>query len=179
MELLSPVRRSRLAAASLTAGSAGITAGLPPAGYDVLRRSRPLGRGHGCFRAVTDALFARRVHEGIGLRVAASERALAEGVDVDLLVGAGRARLRVPCRVVRVWDGEARSGFAYGTLPGHPETGEESFEVVVEPDGAVRGVVTAYSRPAWLLASAGGPVTRWAQRQMADRYLAAMADAAG
>jgi uncharacterized protein (UPF0548 family) len=33
--------------------------------------------------------------------------------------------IRVPCRVVYVLDEPERRGFAYGTLPGHPESGEE------------------------------------------------------
>jgi uncharacterized protein (UPF0548 family) len=179
VETLSPGRRARLAAAPLTFAAPGATDRLPPAGYDVLRRSRVLGRGRACFAAVASALSGWEVHEGAGLGVAASEAEAREGADVDLLVGIGRARLRVPCRVVKVWDGDARKGFAYATLPGHPEAGEEAFEVVLAADGTVRGVVTAYSRPAWLLARAGGPVSRLAQRCVADRYLAAMADAAG
>ena len=55
------------------------------------------------------------------------------------------------CRIVAVVDKSDRYGFAYGTLPGHPECGEEAFLVTREPDGTVRLTVTAFSRPAsWL-----------------------------
>ena len=36
---------------------------------------------------------------------------------------------RIPARVVYVVDEPARRGFAYGTLHGHPESGEEAFLV--------------------------------------------------
>jgi uncharacterized protein (UPF0548 family) len=35
----------------------------------------------------------------------------------------------VPCRVVYVVDEPRRAGFAYGTLPGHPEIGGERVGV--------------------------------------------------
>ena len=41
---------------------------------------------------------------------------------------------RRPCRVVYVVDEPDRRGFAYGTLPGHPESGEELFLVRYDPD---------------------------------------------
>jgi uncharacterized protein (UPF0548 family) len=66
-----------------------------------------------------------------------------------------------------------RRGFVYGTLPGHPESGEESFVLVRQSDGAVIFTVEATSRPASLLARLGGPVTRWVQAVATDRYLKA------
>ena len=54
-----------------------------------------------------------------------------------------------------------RQGFAYGTLPGHPECGEEAFIVEQHDDGAVTFAITAFSRPATLqakpLACRAGP----------------------
>ncbi len=91
-----------------------------------------------------------------------------------MTLGIGRAGLRIPCRVVAVIDEPDRQGFSYGTLPGHPECGEELFVVERQPDGTLEFVVTAFSRPASLLARAGGPATRWAQRAMTDRYLRAL-----
>ncbi|KAA5539184.1 DUF1990 domain-containing protein [Roseiconus nitratireducens] len=42
-------------------------------------------------------------------------------------------------------DGE-RFGFSFGTLPGHPEQGEERFEICLMPDGRVRYRVAAFFR---------------------------------
>jgi uncharacterized protein (UPF0548 family) len=40
-----------------------------------------------------------------------------------------------------------RYGFAYGTLPAHPEEGEELFLVTRGGDDTVRFEITAFSRP--------------------------------
>jgi uncharacterized protein (UPF0548 family) len=66
--------------------------------------------------------------------------------------------VKAPARVVYVVDEPTRRGFAYGTLPGHPEDGEEAFIVEQSPDGAVWLVLRAFSRPAtwywWLVSPA-------------------------
>jgi uncharacterized protein (UPF0548 family) len=92
---------------------------------------------------------------------------------VALVFGASRCGLVLPCRVVYVVEEPRRRGFAYGTLPGHPEQGEESFIVVQEDDGSVVFRITAFSRPASALSRLGGPLTRWVQDWMTERYLAA------
>lgn len=56
--------------------------------------------------------------------------------------------MAAPCEVVWVADGPTRRGFAYGSLPGHPECGEEAFLVELTADQQVWFSVTAFSRPA-------------------------------
>ncbi len=81
-----------------------------------------------------------------------------------------------PCRVVYVVDEPLRQGFAYGTLLGHPECGEESFVIEMDPDtGAVTARIIAFSRPVHWLVRLGGPLGRAAQSAMARRYLRALA----
>jgi uncharacterized protein (UPF0548 family) len=72
-----------------------------------------------------------------------------------------------------------RFGFAYGTLPGHAEKGEERF--VVERDresGSVHYDVLAFSRPNHPLAWLGYPFARALQRRFARDSKEAMARAA-
>jgi len=76
-------------------------------------------------------------------------------------------------RVVYLVDELDRSGFAYGTLPGHPEKGEESF-VVIRRDNRVTFEITAFSRPHHALARLGGPITRLVQLRATRRYIAAL-----
>jgi uncharacterized protein (UPF0548 family) len=76
--------------------------------------------------------------------------------------------------VVRVVRAEGRRGFAYGTLPGHPVTGEESFTLTLEPDGAVWLTIEARSRPGHVLVRLGGPLARAVQRFYLYRYAAAI-----
>ena len=59
-----------------------------------------------------------------------------------------------------------------GTLPGHPESGEERFAVRRDPDSsAVYAEVSAFSRPATWWSKAGGPFVLVAQRIIAKRYV--------
>ncbi|MEU9102122.1 DUF1990 domain-containing protein [Streptomyces sp. NPDC048361] len=87
-------------------------------------------------------------------------------------------RLVIPCHVVWTVRSAERIGFAYGTLPGHPECGEESFVVGREADGLVWFEVAAFSRPARWYARLGGPFTRLLQDLAIRRYLRAVAAAA-
>jgi len=65
-------------------------------------------------------------------------------------------------------------GFGYGTLPGHPESGEEAFVVSRDGSGVVTLTVSAYSRPGLLVTRLAGPVGRWGQRVMIGRYARAV-----
>lgn len=73
-------------------------------------------------------------------------------------------------------DEPAARGFAYGTLTGHPESGEESFVVRLDED-VVRLDIVAFSRPARWYSRLGSPVVRVIQDRITDRYLAVLRDA--
>lgn len=76
----------------------------------------------------------------------------------------------VPCRVVSVVDEPTRKGFAYGTLPGHPERGEESFVVEYGDDDSVWLTIRAFSRPASWIFWVGYPFVRLMQEIFTSRY---------
>ncbi|GAA2747045.1 hypothetical protein GCM10009868_34900 [Terrabacter aerolatus] len=161
-----------LRAAELTYPQGVLEPGLAPPGYRRLDVSTRLRRRD--LDAAARDLFGWRVHEGAGLRAQASDAADVLDAVVLLRLGVGRWSLRIPCRVVEVIDEPNRRGFVYGTLPGHPESGEERFVLDRAADGALRFTVTAVSRPASFLARLGGPVSRLVQKRMARRYLAAL-----
>ncbi|MFI5491379.1 DUF1990 family protein [Actinoplanes sp. NPDC051859] len=146
---------------------------LPP-GYDHAHRDVPIGAGRGAFDAAVDGLFSWRMHRGAGLRIDDATPPADTGTEVLLRFGLGPIRLRVPCRVVYTVAEANRRGFAYGTLPGHPERGEELFLLELTDPGEVRCRIRAFSRPATLLARAGGPVSRLTQRYLTDRYIRAL-----
>ena len=79
------------------------------------------------------------------------------------------------CRIVNVIDEERDFGFCYGTLPHHPEEGEEMFAVRDNRDGTVTFRVVAFSKPAGLLTTLIGPLGRLIQRVMTSRYLVGFA----
>jgi uncharacterized protein (UPF0548 family) len=154
----------------LTYPEHGATAGTLPEGYHHLERQVRLGSGREVFERAAAALMSWRVHRAAGLKVSADGDAR-PGLHVVSRLGPG---ITAPCRVVYVIDEPGRRGFAYGTLPGHPESGEESFLVTVGEDGEVLFTVRAFTRPGTLLARAIGPVGRVAQRLVAERYVRSM-----
>jgi uncharacterized protein (UPF0548 family) len=99
-----------------------------------------------------------------------------EGLTVLLTFRVGPLVVLAPCRVVSVIDEADAYGFTYGTLPGHPERGEESFTIRRDASGTVRFEIVAVSQPADLLARLGRPVARLVQRRVGRKYLTALAD---
>jgi uncharacterized protein (UPF0548 family) len=163
---------ARLRAAPFTYEPIGKTACGQPDRYAWLDRSATLQRRD--FEAAATDLFTWRLHERAGLRVQASESPLRSDTVVLMRLGIGPASIRMPCRVVYVVNDPQLRGFAYGTLPGHPEAGEERFTLEQHGDGTVRVTITAFSRPASRLARLGGPLTRRVQQMMTLRYLHAL-----
>ena len=146
--------------------------GRRPPGAHALSRSRVLaGRD---LDALADRLLGWAAQRGAGLAVRAEPGPIAEGSVVLLRLGLGPLGLAAPCRVVGVVEEPDRRGFAYGTLEGHPESGEELFVLDRDAAGAITFTVTAFSRPASVLTRAAGPAGRLAQRVMAQRYLSAL-----
>lgn len=77
------------------------------------------------------------------------------------------------CRIVKVVDEPDRFGFVYGTLPHHPECGEEAFLVSRNPanPNSVTFSITAFSRGSKLPMKLSGPIGRFIQRRAAETYL--------
>ncbi|AKN17443.1 hypothetical protein MHAE_04605 [Mycobacterium haemophilum DSM 44634] len=161
-----------LEALPLTYQEVGATAAdqLPPA-YDHLYVQTQIGAGEQRFEHAADAVMHWGMQRGAGLRVQASSEVAAVGTVVLVRLGF----LTAPCRVVYVVDEPELRGFAYGTLPGHPECGEERFAIRRDPTtSAVFAEVSAFSRPATWWSKAGGPLVLVAQRVIAKRYVHAV-----
>ncbi|MCS5720304.1 DUF1990 domain-containing protein [Herbiconiux sp. CPCC 205763] len=101
------------------------------------------------------------------------------GTTAELTVRAFGLRFRAPIRVVYLVNEPGRIGFAYGTLPGHPESGEESFVVEHLSDDSVWIVVRAFSRPSTWFYRLGLPVLRIVQARATRRYLRALMPSKG
>lgn len=140
-----------------------------PGGYRHLRVRTRLGEGERCFTAASRAVLEWRMHRAMGVTVDADAERAAPGVRVVVGLGVGRLRVYGPCRVVWAADEADRAGFGYGTLPGHPESGEEAFEVSAEADGSVWLTVSAFSRPAVWWTRIGGGLVPVFQRAYARR----------
>ena len=90
-----------------------------------------------------------------------------------MTLGTPVVALAAPCRIVGLIDEPTRWGFAYGTLPGHPEQGEEAF-VVSMSDESVRFDIMAFSRPGDSVVRLSGPIGRGVQRAGTKAYLRAL-----
>lgn len=165
------VRSSDLAGLPFTYAEVGATAGPPPPGYHYLHDSAVIGHGRARFAEAAEKVMRWGMQRGAGLHVDATTEVAAVGSEV--VVGLGP--VRAPCRVVYVVDEPDRRGFAYGTLPGHAESGEELFAVRFDPsDDSVHAEVSAFSRPGTWWSRLAGPVTSVLQRVVSKRYLRAL-----
>lgn len=167
---LSPAAEAGLRDADLTYRETGHTLGPLPTGYRTIHRSREISANS--YETVAEDLMRWRIHERAGLQVRASGDVTADAV-VVLRFGLGPAGVQAPCRVVYTIDEAQRCGFAYGTLPGHPESGEEAFIIERSPAGVVTFTIRAFSRPASALTRFAGPAGHLVQALITNRYLRA------
>ncbi|MFY1694916.1 MULTISPECIES: DUF1990 family protein [unclassified Solwaraspora] len=137
-----------------------------PAGYRHLRYRTALRPG--TFDRAGRAVLTWRMHRAAGARVAASAPRAEPGVQVTVSLGVGPLRMTAPCAVVWATDTADRVGFAYGTLDGHPASGEEAFLVERAGDRVWFSVV-AFSRPVAPAMRLAGPVAVAAQHLYAWR----------
>ncbi len=156
--------------ATLTYPDRGATARQPlPAGYHHLRHRTRVGHGQAAFEAAGTAVTTFLAHRASGMTVRSEAAAARPGARVDVGIGLGPLRVTAPCRVIWTAYEPTRVGFAYGTLDGHPECGEESFLVERDPGGGVWFTVTAFSRPARWYTRLAGPVVPFLQLRCARR----------
>ncbi|MEO8906586.1 MAG: DUF1990 domain-containing protein, partial [Microbacteriaceae bacterium] len=85
---------------------------------------------------------------------------IANGMTAVLKIPVGPFHIAAPLRVVYVVDDANRAGFAYGTLRGHPESGEEAFIVEHRDDDSVWLVIRAFSRPSNFFYRVAAPILR-------------------
>ena len=129
----------------------GTRAARMPAGYEHAETSVPLGRGEAIWQAARAALQtwsvfpigdwceARFAEKLTAADPADARPPLAPGAQVAVAFRLLGLWWLAPDRVVYVVDEPDRFGFAYGTLPGHVEQGEERFLVERDPaTGEVR-----------------------------------------
>lgn len=179
MRLAARITRERLAARlpdfeqlALTYPEHGASTGELPPGYHHVDKATEAGTGEGAFIRLTDGLLRWRLQAGAGFLTAATAPGAREGVTV-VLATRGLAGLVVPCRVTRLVEEPRRRGFAYGTLPGHPVSGEECFTAEWLPDDSVVLRVRSFSRPADAAGRLAPAAVHAAQAAIDRRYAGA------
>lgn len=133
-------------------------AGPLPDGYRHLRHRMRVGRGGAAFDCAAAAVLEWRMHAGMHVRPQADCSRAEPGATVTIFLGFGRWSLSAPCEIVWVVDEPRRKGFAYGTLQGHPERGEESFVVERDERDVVWLTITGFSRAGKWYTKVAGPL---------------------
>jgi uncharacterized protein (UPF0548 family) len=149
-------------------------AGKKPEGFHQDHYEAVIGQGVDVFERAVEGLKTWKAHRLPGMRVFPGDQVIRTGATVVVTLGTPIASVAAPCRVVGIIDGQTRWGFAYGTLPGHPEQGEESFAVSMSPDDTVHFEIEAFSRPSDPLVRLSGPIGRGIQRGGTASYLRAL-----
>jgi uncharacterized protein (UPF0548 family) len=158
----------------------GATRGTPPAGWRINHMRLQVGTGQAKFDAVVNALFSWKLLAIDGLEVFPSTPILQPRTDVAILSRHFGIWSLDFCRVIYVLrdeperDGKVlRTGFGYGTLPGHAVRGEEIFSVEWHP--ATQEVwydIYSFSLPATPLVRLIAPIARATQLRFARASLA-------
>ncbi len=165
-------------AASLTYDHVGSTlASTQVTGRTIRTEHLELGASSEAFDAAVTGLRAWVCHRGLGATVHPADAPLAVGTSLLVVLHVGPVSIVVPDRIVAVIDEPRRFGFAYGTLEGHQERGEESYVVEHLGDDRVVATIGLDARTATPAARLAAPAVGWFQRLAVRRYLSAWRDA--
>ena len=137
----------------------------PIPGFDNDFNFIELGQGEPVWEAAKEAIRQWKMFPGGWACIWPDTTPIREGEVVAMLAKVMGLWWLSSCRIVYVIDHQDKFGFAYGTLPGHAECGEELFLVEKTPEGTVRYVLKAFSKPRVWIARLGYPIARAQQRK--------------
>lgn len=143
-------------------------------GYNNDYNVQPLGQGDAVWEAAKEAIRQWRMFPGGWAYVTPRPLPIRSGEVVAMAACVMGIWWLNSCRIVYVIDTPERFGFAYGTLPGHAERGEELFMVEKTADGQVQYVLKAFSTPRHWMARLGYPLARAYQKKFVQNSKAAM-----
>ncbi len=149
-----------------------------PSGYPVNHHRIQLGSGAEIYERAADAIRNWAMYQTGWTRLHPPKVPIAVGAVVCVAVNHGFCWSLNPCRIIYILEetGAAeRYGFAFGTLPGHSEKGEERF--VVEwrrEDDSVWFELLSFARPHHILAKIGFPFVGFFQRKFGEDAKRAM-----
>jgi uncharacterized protein (UPF0548 family) len=157
----------------LTYEGVGLTLGEMPSDYHHLKAERVVGSGNALMERGREAIRTWTAQAQMKLVLHPQVPDFAEGSVLVFALPLSPTPFWATgaCRIVKIVDEPQHFGFVYGTLPHHPESGEESFLVHHHDDDRVSFTVTAFSRANALPMRAAGPVGRIIQARAAEVYL--------
>lgn len=150
-----------------------------PSGYPINHRRVQLGSGAETFARARKAIENWAMYQLDWTRLYPNNAPIAAGSAVCVVVNHGFCRSLNPCRVIYVLEEDGgeiqRYGFAFGTLPGHSEEGEERFTVELNrADDSVSFELLSFARPHHILARLGFPFVTLFQHKFAADSASAM-----
>ena len=161
----------------LSYGPVGIVR-TPPAGQHLDELAVAVGHGQADFERARAALLAWKQFDIGWVETFPRHAPVAVGTIVAVLIRHLGFWSLNGCRVlysVGCLNDAARFGFAYGTLTNHAESGEELFEVFIDPQtDEVIYRIRAISWPQAALARVGQPIVRVLQERFRAQSAAAM-----
>jgi uncharacterized protein (UPF0548 family) len=151
----------------------------PPEGWWINHMRLKVGTRRADFDALVEALFSWELLAIDGLQVFSSTQTLQVGTDVAIVSRHFGIWSVDFCRVIYVLNDDPeqdgtvlRTGFGYGTLPGHAVRGEEIFSMEWHPASQeVWYDIYSFSQPANPLVKVISPIARATQRRFARASL--------
>jgi uncharacterized protein (UPF0548 family) len=157
-----------------TYAAVGATRAHAPHGFKLDTQHVQIGCGRGDFERGKSAVRRWEMFNMPWIRLHWPSAPIEPGATVGVLARAARLWSLNAARIVYVVDEPERFGFAYGTLPGHVECGEELFLVELSESGSVDYRITAFSRPNHFAAKLAYPWVRHLQKRFARGSVEAM-----
>lgn len=146
----------------------------PVAGYNNDLNTIELGWGEGVWLAAKEAVRQWKMFPGGWAYIVPCTPPIQQHETVGMVAQVVGLWWLNSCRIVYVIDDEHQFGFAYGTLPGHVECGEELFIVERDEGGRVRYRLRAFSRPRFWMARLAYPIARAYQRKFVRESMQSM-----
>lgn len=142
-----------------------------PPGYPINHHRIQLGTGANVFARAKNAIQNWTMYKLAWTRLYPINAPVAVGGVVCVVVNHGFCWSINPCRIIYIIEESGESekfGFAFGTLPGHSEEGEERFTIEWQhTDDSVWFELLAFARPHHILAKIGFPFVGLFQRKFA------------
>jgi uncharacterized protein (UPF0548 family) len=129
-------------------------------GYDNDSHRVKIGHGDADFAIAKEAIRTWKMFPPAWTVILPANTPIKENETIAMFAKAYGLWWRNSCRVVYVVDEPLYFGFAYGTLPGHIEEGEELFLVEKAYNGDIWYSIKAFSKPHHWLAKIGYPFMR-------------------
>lgn len=149
---------------------------LPPDGWRAYDHTVRLGSGTDLWDAASSTVLSWGTKTRSGFTVdppLETGRTAHQGERYWLVARIGPIRVREPVEIVATLATHDWAALAYGTLEGHPVSGEEAFIVHRDDDGNVSLTLRSLTRAGWGAWRALFPLILIAQRVYRRRYLRA------